>query len=154
MPLYQFVEKLLLIKYLVYRFWTRSSTLHLLLKKDSGFASSNIFLIFEQNPQVWPSVKKMCLPHTGKSLSEALIFASANPQYNNRVFIELQVQHMKIPSSNLGRICCVQKLFLTFRTIFVNIMISQSSAKRRASDKDLPVLCDHDRFSWFIICWW
>ena len=85
MPLYQFVEKLLLIKYLVYRFWTRSSTLHLLLKKDSGFASSNIFLIFEQNPQVWPSVKKMCLPHTGKSLSEALIFASANPQYDDNI---------------------------------------------------------------------
>jgi hypothetical protein len=38
---------------------------------------------------------------------------------------------MKIPSSNLGRICCVQKLFLTFRTI---------SAKRRAYDKYLPVL--------------
>ena len=83
---------------LVCRFWTQSSTLHLLLKKDSGFASSNIFSIFEQNPHVWPSVKKMCLPHTGKSLSEALIFASPNPQYNNRVFIELKVQYMKIPS--------------------------------------------------------
>ena len=28
---------------------------------------------------------------TGKSLSEALIFASTNPQYDNRLFIELQV---------------------------------------------------------------
>ena len=27
---------------------------------------------------------------TGKSLSEALIFASTNPQYDNRLFIELQ----------------------------------------------------------------
>ena len=27
----------------------------------------------------------------GKSLSEALIFASANPQYDGRLFIELQV---------------------------------------------------------------
>ena len=26
---------------------------------------------------------------TGKSLSEALIFASTNPQYDNRLFIEL-----------------------------------------------------------------
>ena len=25
--------------------------------------------------------------HTGKSLSEALIFASTNPQYDNRLFI-------------------------------------------------------------------
>ena len=40
---------------------------------------------------------------TGKSLSEALIFASTNPQYDDRLFIELQVQCMKIPSSNLGR---------------------------------------------------
>ena len=76
---------------------------------------------------------------TGKSLSEALIFALANPQYDDRLFIELQVQYMKIPSSNLGRTCCVQKLFLTFRTIFLHNMFSPYSTKRRASDKDLPV---------------
>ena len=29
------------------------------------------------------------LNHTGKSLSEALIFASTNPQYDDRLFIEL-----------------------------------------------------------------
>ena len=34
----------------------------------------------------------------------------------------------------MGRTFCVQKLFFTFRTIFI------CSAKRRASDKDLPVL--------------
>ena len=62
--------------------------------------------------------------YTGKSLLEALIFASTNPQYDDRLFIELQVQYMKIPSSNLGRTCCVQKLFLTFRTIFVHNMFS------------------------------
>ena len=72
---------------------------------------------------------------TGKSLSEALIFASTNLQYDDRLFIELQVQYMKIPSSNLGRTCCVQKLFLTFRTQHVLPMF----CKRRASDKDLPV---------------
>ena len=32
---------------------------------------------------------------TGKSLSEALIFASINPQYDNRLFMELRVQYMK-----------------------------------------------------------
>ena len=57
---------------------------------------------------------------TGKSLSEALVFASTNPQYDGRLFIELQVQYMKIQSSNLGRKCCIQKLNLTFRTIFVH----------------------------------
>jgi hypothetical protein len=67
-------------------------------------------------------------------LSEALIFASTNPQLDERLFIELQV-----PSSNLGRTYCVQKFFLTFRTIFVHNMFSPCSAKRRASDKDLPV---------------
>ena len=80
-----------------------------------------------------------CDDITGKSLSEALIFASTNPQYDNRLFIELQVQYMKIPSSNLGITCCVLKLFLTFRTIFVKNMFSPCSAKRRASDKDLSV---------------
>ena len=38
---------------------------------------------------------------TGKSLSEALIFASTNPQYDDRLFIELQVQYIKITSSEL-----------------------------------------------------
>jgi len=53
------------------------------------------------------------------SLSEAHILASTNPQYNDRLFIELQVQYMRFPSSTLGRTC---------------------SAKRRPSDKDLPVI--------------
>jgi hypothetical protein len=35
---------------------------------------------------------------TGKSLLEALIFASTNPQNDDRLFIELQVQYMKILS--------------------------------------------------------
>ena len=58
-------------------------------------------------------------PCTGKSLSGTLIFASTNPQYDDRLFIELQVQYMKIPSSNLGRTCCVRKLFLNFCTQLV-----------------------------------
>ena len=80
-----------------------------------------------------------CYESTGKSLSEALIFASTNPEYDDRLFIELQVQYMKIPSSNLWRTCWLQKLFLTFRTIFVHKMFSPCSTKRRAYDKDLPV---------------
>ena len=53
---------------------------------------------------------------TGKSFSEALILilASANPQYDKRVFIEFPEKY-KITTS------CVQKLFfvyvLTFKTI-------------------------------------
>jgi hypothetical protein len=85
------------------------------------------------------TVENIVNGHTGKSLSEPLIFASTNPKYDDRLFIELQVQYMKISSSNLGRTCCVQKLFPTFRTIFLHNMFSPCSAKRRASDKDLPV---------------
>ena len=33
----------------------------------------------------------------------------------------------------------VQKLFPTFRTIFMHNMFSPCSSKRRASDKDLPL---------------
>ena len=36
---------------------------------------------------------------------------------------------MKIPSSNLRRTCCVQKLFLTFRAIFVRNMFSPCKKK-------------------------
>ena len=50
---------------------------------------------------------------TGKSLSEALIFASTNPQYDDR-----------FQAQNMGRTCCVKRLFLTFRTISVHNMFS------------------------------
>ena len=36
---------------------------------------------------------------TGKSLSEALILAATNPQYDKRLFTELRVQYMKTTSS-------------------------------------------------------
>ena len=36
---------------------------------------------------------------TGKSLSEAFIFASINPQYDNRLFMELPVQYMETTSA-------------------------------------------------------
>ena len=45
------------------------------------------------------------LIQVSKPLSEALIFASTSPQYDDKLFIELQVQDNKIPSSNLGRTC-------------------------------------------------
>ena len=72
-------------------------------------------------------------------MSEALIFASTNPQYDDRLCIELQVQHMKIPSSEHGENMLCTEYFLTFITITVHNMFSPCSAKRKASDKDLPV---------------
>ena len=44
-------------------------------------------------------ISKNKLKSTGKSLSEDLIFASTNPQYDDRLFTELPVQYMKTTSS-------------------------------------------------------
>ena len=44
-------------------------------------------------PQPRNSIKEESISDTGKFLSEALIFASANPQYDNRLFIDLQLQY-------------------------------------------------------------
>ena len=73
--------------------------------------------------------------YAGKSLSEALIFASTNPQYDDRLLIELQVQYMKIASSD----------HVVYMNCSCNSMSNLSSyprlvnAKIRTSDKDLPV---------------
>ena len=64
---------------------------------------------------------------TGKSLSEALIFAPSDPHYDERLFIELRDQYMKIASlehvvyincsgcQNKKKNSCAE--FLTQRTI-------------------------------------
>ena len=48
---------------------------------------------------------------TGKSLSEVLSYSSINPQYDNRLSNDLQVQYEKIPRAedvkNMSRICCL-----------------------------------------------
>ena len=80
-------------------------------------------------------IKKNSPRITGKSMSEALIFGSTNPRYDNRMFIELPVQYMKITSSehsqNPFRMLSEHVLYtnwfffvfvLTFRTIYVHNM--------------------------------
>ena len=53
-------------------------------------------------------------------MSEALIFASTNPQYDNRLFIELPLQYMKIPSSEYEEnMFCTQ---IGFKTTYINNM--------------------------------
>jgi hypothetical protein len=69
----------------------------------------------------WKEKKKIRTLHyklqmfnlTGKSLSEALIFASNYPQYDNRLFIELPVHYMKIASSERSQnmLCKYIKFF-------------------------------------------
>ena len=48
-----------------------------------------LFLCHEQVTHVNPYSKLLPGKDAGKSLSEALIFASTKPQYNDRLFIEL-----------------------------------------------------------------
>ena len=67
---------------------------------------------------------------TGKSLSEALIFASTNPQYDGRLFIEFRVHQActfntrKLQAQNKLRTCCVQKLIQITETISEHNMFS------------------------------
>ena len=69
---------------------------------------------------------------TGKSLSEALIFASTNPQYDNRLFIELQVQYMKIPSSNLGRTCVLTEIVSDIQNNFCTQYVLTMLCKKKS----------------------
>ena len=52
--------------------------------------------------------------HTGKSFSEALILESVNPQYDDRLLIELRVQSKKISSSEHDVVYKNQKQFTLF----------------------------------------
>ena len=58
----------------------------------------------------------MSYANSGKSFLEALIFASTNPQYDDRLFIELQVQYMKIASSEHGQNMLCTKIVLNVKT--------------------------------------
>ena len=68
---------------------------------------------------------------TGKSLSEALICASTNPQYDDRLFIELQVQHIKIPSSEHGEnMVCTEIVFDIQNSFCTQHVLPMSSKKK------------------------
>ena len=71
---------------------------------EGGFFDGNMaaFGDFDECLRIDVAESIITINVTGKSLAEALIFAStSNPQYDDRLFIELQAQYMKITSSNL-----------------------------------------------------
>ena len=91
-------------------------------------------------------------------VSEALILESVNPQYDDRLFIDLRLQYEK---KCKFRICCVQRLFwmlkqktkinLCSELVFFSFWSCKSmnnllsycgltDARMNASEKDLPVL--------------
>ena len=65
---------------------------------------------------------------TGKFLSESLIFASTNPRYDDRLFIDLRVPYMKVASSeHVVYTNCFFVFVFTFKTIYVSNMFSPCS---------------------------
>ena len=66
-----------------------------------SFCEFSQSILSMKNEKMPVKVKKLVCG-TGKSLSEALILGSTNPQYVKRLFIDLQVQYMKTTSSEHG----------------------------------------------------
>ena len=66
-----------------------------------------------------------CGSHTGKSLSEALILGSTNPQYDKWLFIDLPVQYKKTTSSEHGENILSAKIVLKVKTKTKNKLCAQ-----------------------------
>ena len=69
---------------------------------------------------------------TGKSFSEALILALTNPQYDKRLFMELQVQFKVLP---MFCACSFHGNSMNNLSSYCGLI----DAQIRASDKHLPV---------------
>ena len=137
-------SKLLLLEYFYY----------ILISYKQSSESHQVVI---RKSKIWHFTK---MPHlrTGKSLSEALIFASTNPQYDDRLFIELRVQYMKITSlehvvyincskcRNKNQFkyttCSELVIFMYWTVNLMNNLLSYCGlvdARISASDKYLPV---------------
>ena len=62
---------------------------------------------------------------TIKYLSEALILASTNPKNDDRLFIELRVKYMKLPSSEHVENMLCTKIVLNIKTKTKNNLCTQ-----------------------------
>jgi hypothetical protein len=65
---------------------------------------------------------KILVIDIGKSLSEVLIFASTNPQYDNRLFIVQENCKLRIPAEHVVYTNCCFCFVLTLRIILVHNM--------------------------------
>ena len=72
------------------------------------------------------------LAATGKSLSEALIFASTNPQYDDILFIALRVQYVKIQSSEHGENMLCTEIVSDIQKFFFTLHVLPMSAKKKS----------------------
>ena len=104
--------------------------LHIKIWQDDLCSNMNITTIFKKGlfyskiKYLWYDCQLSAFTLiTGKSLSEALIFAASNPQYDIRLFIELRVQYMKTTSSeHVVYTNCFLFLYWQFKTIYVHNM--------------------------------
>ena len=94
------------------------------------FYAPNFFLHFFFLNQ--PIFKYKIISLTGKSLSEALIIASTNPQYDDRLIIVHENCKLRIPAEH--------KLLFSFCFDIQNNFGTQNVLQMlQASEKDLPV---------------
>ena len=106
------------------------------------------------------------LEHTGKSLSEALIFASTNPQYDNRLYINCSESQNKNKKHFVYTICSELAILMYWtRNSMKNLSsyFGSINTKMIASDKEWPVQrwpfsiawsCCYERSSKFIDSVW
>ena len=78
-----------------------------------------------------------------ESLSEALILASINPHYDNRLFVELP---WKLQAQNFGRTCSALVVFMVIPWANFLSYCGLVDARISASENDLPV---HLMHMWF-----
>ena len=68
-----------------------------------------------QYAKAWSSLRlEIKAEFAGKSLSEALFFESIDPQYDNRLFMELPVQYIKTTSAEYA-----QNMFCPFSSLVI-----------------------------------
>ena len=80
-------------------------------KKQLRFAFHTFFVVYQKFV--------LC---TGKSLSEALISASTNPQYDDKFFIVHENCKIRIPAEHVVYTNCCFLFCFAFRTILVHNM--------------------------------
>ena len=110
--------------------------------------------------QIWQDISLLHTLSTGKSVSEALILQSVNPQYNDRLFIDSWLQYKKNTTSEhvvykhcflflfwsskqcLYTTCSQLVFFLYWIQEWMNNLSSYcglTDSRISASEKDLPV---------------
>mgnify|MGYP006863761315 CR=1 FL=1 len=113
------------IQYLTYFNYNFNQSQHWLRPMKQFFNWSSLFRTWKSLVQVNLCQKLLFLHQLTHNMTAD---CSLNYKFNT----------WKFQAQTWARTYCVQKLFLTFRTIFVHNMFSPCSEKRKTSDKELP----------------